>query len=417
MALKQKMARRVRRVQRKARAPVYDFYVKQNLFQIQPVGCFKVLPNETLKSLSLLGFARSELVKDSHMGCYMELYSFYVKNRQLGDEFISMIEDPDYDQSGLHETADDLPMFFKASVSNPGINYVRRTLNVVVEAWFRGGRRQSAGSALWNNVPIAGLRGQDFLSSLADPVTDDTDVDVDLDADSTITAAEVEEAIAKWKALRERGMVDLDYDNFLRSHGISRPHEAADVPELLGQRTFWTMPRRLVDPADGDYVAEWLYNPSVTFSEAKRFNEPGFVLTVAVFRPKLYRSTVTRPLFCDDKEQRDFPTGEELATGAYHLKEFAAGTGPLDGTTTAYQLDVTDELRYGGQFVNQAPTALDHTTPHPPADVDPVDYPGGGGIQNAFVDTTTPKDFFTFEGTIRPVILSQLPKDMTERTE
>ena len=61
------------------------------------------------------------------------------------------------------------------------------------------------------------------------------------------------------RELRDAGIVDVDYDDFLRSYGVSipkaeevdKPAETAYRPELLRFVRKWVYPSNVIDPTDG----------------------------------------------------------------------------------------------------------------------------------------------------------------------
>lgn len=358
-------------VKRQTRSPQHSFQLKTKPFQIQPFVIAPVLPGETLTNALIQSRVVTDpLLPPGLVGWWTEYYLFYVKLRDLDfhndptlavKDYETMVIDPTAGGSGLHDAA------AAWSYHNYGIDFTKACTDCVTEWYFRD-EGESASAATLDGVPLAQITGKSWLDSLT-PASDkrDKDVDMDLDSDGDITVQESMEARALWEAMREAGLEDMDYEDYLRTFG-TKPEGQSDVatspnnfkPELLRYSRNWTYPVNIVDPATGIPATAASWACAFRADKMRFFKEPGFVFGVTVTRPKTYVKEQDGALVgALDKMQYWLPA---LLHNNYEMafRNFDDAEGPLKdtftGTEASYWVDMRDLFIHGDQLINYDPT-------------------------------------------------------------
>lgn len=387
------------RKRRSSRRPTHPFDLRVKPFVIQPFCIAPVLPGETLKNaLFQIRAVTDPLASGNRLsGWHMETYWFYVKHRDMAgrDDYVDMMLDLNKDMSSYASTG---KAEINSANSSIGIAWTQACYERVVETYFRdeGEAWNASGTTYTINsqtMAIVKYNRSSWLDSLIDR-TDVDNVDVvveDADADTNVEASEIATAMAQWQHLRQYGLTNMSYEDYLRTYGVRTARTELHIPELLRYTREWTYPTNTIDPSSG------AASPAVSWSVRDRmdkdryFSEPGFIFAVMVFRPKgllanpagnmvewLNDAQAWLPaLLADDHESS--------------WKEFAAGTGPLPSNTDAYLVDMKDLFIHGDSFTNYStggapawslPTAAGNKSYVPYADVE------GAGTQVIFASDT-----------------------------
>jgi hypothetical protein len=346
----------VKSSKRISRYPQHRFYLETRPWQIQPFMIAPVLPGETMENALIQSRVVSDPLLSSLTGWFCEYYLFYCKHRDLAgrDDFEAMMLDPSTDLSSYRQTT-----AYDAQLYTPlgGIKWVEQCLERVVDQYFRDEAEEGQTFEI-DGMPAAWLGFDSFMQSgrnAADFSTAGSDLDVDLDANATITASEIEESMRQWQFLRQNQVVDMSYEDFLRSYGIKGP-EAADphTPELLRYVKKWTYPTNTVEPTTGAPSSAAVWSFQERADKNRFFTEPGFVFGVTIQRPKIYLSKQKgNAAALMDDAYRWLPAMLH-SDHAISWRQVDNGDGPFEDLTdvNGYYIDVRDLLIYGDQYVN-----------------------------------------------------------------
>lgn len=338
---------------RVARRPSFPFFIKQRPWELVPFLCAPVLPGETLKDGMFQSRVVTDPIKERLVGWWTEYYFFYVRLRDL--DFASDIEemmlDLDKDMSA-HATAASSLYFH-----NGGINWRKLCFEKVVAEYFRADDEALLQNSTGYDYPIASVDLSNVLDSAirdADFVVAD-DVDVDANADDTITASEIDKAMRMWQFQSANGLTDMDFDDYLRTYGVSVPKAESQKPELLRFVREWQYPSNTVDPGDGSAVSAVSWSVRDKISKDRFFKEPGFIIGVTVTRPKVYLANQTGSFTSQMTDALAWLPAIMSHDPRTSLKKFDEGTGsPLAGQAADYWVDMKDLFLYGEQFRNDA---------------------------------------------------------------
>lgn len=337
---------------RHTRAPSHNFYVEQDFWEIQPVAIAPVLPGETLSHMALQARCVTPNIKSRTVGWWCEFYTFYVRFRQLPNaaSFVAMQVDPSVTVSPSAA----LPSTYYAGV---GVNYMWECLQVITQEWFR---REGE---LWSSATIRAnrLAASINIDSLIDSLVDNTVL-----PDGGAVSGNVDDLTRAQMVLEYRRMLRemgsdggaVDYEEVLASYGVSIQKAAQrDRPELVRYVRDWTYPTNTVEPSTGvpSTVASWAIADRA--DKPRRFDDFGFLVTVACVRPKVYFSNQTSyGSTMLDRAQRWLPPNMDELGMEKSLAEFLTTQGPYGkasgGLTNGYWLDVRDLFNYGDQYLD-----------------------------------------------------------------
>lgn len=355
MAMMQaRQLRPVRSAGRRHRKPAHPFQIRHRPWQIQPMLIAPVLPGETMQNLLLQARVVTDPIKNPLIGWWIEYHFFYVKHRDLDERELltSMMLDPDVDTSSLNSAAK-VATYHGAST----VDWVQLCLNRVRDTYFRDEDELGTTYEI-DNIPIAHVGMQNWMDSLApeDKYGADVDVDLVVGVDDTIKASEVDAMMRMWELQRQSGLIDMSYEDFLATYGISSPREENHRPELIRSIRSWQYPSNTVEPTTGVPSSAVSWAVAERADKSRFFKEPGFILGVSIARPKVYfnnqhatmTSVMTNALTWLPAILSDDPNSS--------LFHSAAGALPLDDSTDGYWLDIKDLFLYGEQYLNFAVT-------------------------------------------------------------
>lgn len=387
------------RMSRKMRRPEHKFYLQIAPQCIVPFLAAPVVPGETLKNLLWQSRCISTPLNNNVMGWWLEHFFFYVKHRHLSTSSIytSMMLDLNTDVSS--ELASGTSTLYNHTVGD--MRTVERSYAAVVNEFFRGDGETSATAAgLLSGVAMARLRMPGWwdsmlpdtsLTTLAGGIADDSIGGATLDQ-----IGELGKALETWRALREMGVVNMEYDDWLRSFGVRIAAPQDDRPELIRYTREWQYPSNSVSvDATAQRVSSVLsWSITERADKDRYFKEPGIILGVVVARPKWLHA----------RQQ----AGVGLLSSAFGwLTPFTRGDYdqmlPVPGSS-GYVADVRDLYIHGDQFTYAQRGSLPTARIPWPAD-GRFAYPTATEINALFVDGAS--GFLRMDGVVNLSIASQ----------
>lgn len=392
------------RTGRKPRYPVHNWHVRAKPFVIQPTLIAPVLAGETMKNALIQSRVVSDPIKNPLIGWHYEWFLFYVKLTDLDarDTLTSMLINPETDISSIDDTSAQVDWYH----SGAGINYTQMCLKRVTEEYFRN---EGEAWDTWKvgNLPLASLNAKNWTDSLwtsAEYTAED--VTISTAGDNAFTMSELDKARIQWEVLQANNLMDMTYEDYLRSFGMAPAKEVSRVPELVKSIRTWTYPTNTVEPTTGVPSSAVSWSVQERADKDRFFKEPGFLFAVTVVRPKVYMelsgsasSLMTSAYSWLPAIMRDTPETSVLQIPETTGSPFGA-TAP-DGM----YVDIRDLLIYGDQFLNFAATATDANI---------VDLPVPATLQRRYVDNddivslfagTTPPSLVKHDGVCRFHIL------------
>lgn len=393
--------------QRVTRYPQHRWNIRAEAYQIQPICIAPVLPGETLKRAVFQSRVVSDPVKNSLIGWWTEYYWFYVKLRDLDgrDDFVDMLIDVDKDLSAYHEAAD--VKFYHAAASSDQIPWSKLCLKRVVEEYFRD-EGETWDTQKIGTIPIAQIMQKSWLDSTINDTnykSEDEIVTHTVGTPDTAVARDVEDAMTRWEFMRSVGMIEMDYEDFLKTFGVRVPDVEPHRPELIRYVREWSYPTNTVDPTDGSPTSALSWSIRERIDKDRFFKEHGFIFGCAVTRPKVYFSTQdAAAVTLMDTAFSWLPAimRDEPFTS---LKKVTAGQAPLKGNTDSYWVDVRDLLMYGDQFINFALSATDAGLVATPTVGLEKRYASEAQIDALFVDSAGGNNLIRQDGVISLAIL------------
>lgn len=354
-------------MRRTIRKPVHSFQLRTIPYTIQPFLLAPVLPGETLESLLLQARVVSDPVKHPLIGWWNEYYIFYVKHRDLTQraKFTDMMVNPTWDASAAPDVTDtgtSLFHYYNGQAAQKFINWSAHCLERVVDEFFRDEGEVSA-DHLIDGKPAAGITQTNWMDSVTTDAEYVASPDVDVegpDANATIQASEVERAMMMYAHLRESGLTQQTYEEYLATHGVNVPDpEVVYKPEVIRYVKNWSYPSNTVDPVTGTPSSALSWSVAERADKKRFFKEPGFIYGVTVKRPKVYLSGQKGNASAVLNDVYAWLPATLINRAHASMKKIAALKGPLSAVTVDYWVDVKDLLLYGDQFINFALTETD----------------------------------------------------------
>lgn len=374
------VAPQYQREARTTRRPQHKFNLRTYAYDIQPFMIAPVLPGETLQNIMLQAQCWSDPLHTEmkNIGWWKEYYFFYVKHRDLagfevatdglGKDLLDMFVTAESIAS--HQDADGNVYTY---CSAGAVDFTLECVKRITEEYFRDeGEAWDESTNATTGLPKASrhVRGRrDWSARMTlDADYEDRRVDLDLDADGTIYANELEQAFMEWAAMRDAGLVDMDYEDWMRTYGSRSVLPNADRvdhhrPELIAEVVDFTYPTNTVEPSTGAPSVAVGWRTAKRSNSRKRFAEPGWIIGITIQRPKIYMKRQTGAIAGFMQTRNTWiPAILNDQMDVSHL-QFAAGEGPVPtvggvGTEAAYWMDLRDLLNHGDQFVNYAITGV-----------------------------------------------------------
>ncbi len=348
------------------RSPNHPFGIRHEAYQLAPFFIAPVLPGETMKNFMVLSRIVSDPLKSKLLGWWYEKFIFYVKLRDLdahADTTIhaDMMLELDKDMSSTKSSSVSTFNYKWGSAGYTSMNYVSKCRNACIDAYFRD-EGEVASDHTIDSKPSAAINQKTWLDSVINDADYVTAADVDVDAlepGANIMASEIERAMRMWEFQRAHALIDISFEDYLKTFGEKTPAAIEHKPELLRHTKTWTFPTNTIDPTDGSPTSACVWTIQERIDKDIRFSEPGFVFGLALARPKVYLNKQIGSA-CDlmDDALNWLPAtlrGDAMSS----MKKVDALEGPLTDNTDDYWVDIKDLFLYGEQFVNFALTETD----------------------------------------------------------
>lgn len=405
---------------RKLRRPRHTFNLKSKPYEIVPFMIAPVLPGETMQSLLMQSRVVSDPIKNKLIGWHKEYYFFYVKHRSLVTRYSGMAAAL---QSMMLDTTTSLSSYIIPSNDasyysfKGAVNYVGACHYEVIKEYFRD-EDEDVTVASIENYPAAQIDHEAWWQNLkteASGTDDDELPGVDELEEEHILSSHTTE-YAQWELMRDHGLTDLTYEDYLRSYGVTIPKSEDEgdspderhKPELIRFVREWTYPTNTIDPADGSAASAAYWSVAERADKKRFFKEPGFIYGVTVARPKLYMGNFKGAAAGYlDNAYAWLPAvlqGHEYIS----LKECptSATDGILQNQTTDVWFDLRDLYLHGDQFVNHAMTAADNHGLGIPGDaLANLKYPTDALVESLFV--TAGSEYIREDGVVHLNVLGK----------
>jgi len=340
------------------RRPKHKFRLNAQPYAITPFMLAPVLPGETFTGMFVEAREVSQPVKSSIIGWSSEWFYFYVRIRDLDDSdtLDDLFTEPAASLSGLHEAAD-AKYYHRAN----SINYTRRALKRVTETYFRD-EGEAWNVATIDGYPAAQVKDQGWMDTLIDNTV--MPAGVGNPAVDPTTPGALDRMMDAYEYLRSMSLMDMEFEDYLRTFGVVVPKEVNRRPQLLHSWREFQYPSNTVEPTTGvpSAALSWVHK-SAYKGKPMMFKEPGFILGVHVLRPKLYFGRQYGALSHHLDQGLSWLPAIMRDSPETSLREFsggAGGNGPLSngtvGPTNGYWVDMRDLFLYGDQFTNAALT-------------------------------------------------------------
>lgn len=379
------------RSRRVPRTPTHSFVVSTKPFGIYPFMIAPVLPGETLKNLLLQTRVVTDPVVDPLIGWWTEYYFFYVKLRDLPAAVSAacetMILDPSATLSAVATSTDSAPEYFAPAAGNavPWTNYC---LQRVVECYFRDESEAYNNYAI-DGVPLAKLNERNWRDSLFSASEMPTGAVADAEDFSDFEAR-----YRTWMLLRQQQMIDMTFEDYLKTFGVNIGSEAKGKPELLRFVRDWAYPSNTIDPTNGAPTSAVSWSVAERADKDRFFTEPGFIFGVTVCRPKTYSSFQKQSAVCMLDNAFAWMPAILSEDPASSLRSFAsnASNSPLNGAyASEHILDIRDLYVHGDQFIRNGYTPLDiagkgHFLSHADDTHEGMQYPDSAYVPLLFAD-------------------------------
>lgn len=396
------------KTRRTIRSPFNSFYTSARPMQIVPAGIHPVLANETMTNFKFECRCVTDPLAAPLIGAAQEFYLFYVKLTDLvsvADAIKAMISTP-------------LTPYTNATAANAawyhnggGVNFTKLCYDRIIETYFRT-EQESTATAVLGDYNLASIRHPHTgpFGSIAEAanVTGLSDLG-DMTSSETLDAA-----LEAYDQLRDNGLINMSYEDYLRMVGIRTTSESDHEPELLWSDRQWSYPTNTVDPATGvpTTALSWVFEK--TTKTRKIFKEWGFLIMLSVFRPKFYRANQTGAVSHFYDRGVSWIPSVLNPNPATSIRIFTdnATDGPLAATQAAnYALDMADLLHYGDQFTNLSLAAASgRNLATLPLDATEARYVTSADVDAVFSGASKT---IRYDGYWKPSILSSVGADQT----
>lgn len=348
---------------RRLRNPQHRFHVDFKPWTLQPMCIAPVLPGETLKHSLIQARAVSKPLHNLARltGWWFEYWLFYVKHRDLDaairDQVSNFMINPAVNLNTLKTVAADAATY----TYNGAVNWLQLGMQRIVEEYFRE-QGEAWNAATLDTLPQVSIwsRGHsDWTDGLTLDSAKRTDY-LDVGLDDAANPSAFEEAWGHWAALREAGLVQMDYEDYIRTYGERAVREDEDSPnlhrpELIRYEREWQYPVNIVEPTTGVPATAIAWSIASRSDKAVRFTEPGFIMGFVTARPKVFSArqagyaagmldtpATWLPALTHDHYELAYKAFDEL-TGPFPTIQI---TGDVD-----YWVDTRDLFIHGDQFI------------------------------------------------------------------
>lgn len=352
---------------RVSRRPQHKFNLKLVPYEIQPFMLAPVLPGESLTNIMLQSQSWSDPLHSTmkNIGWWMNYNFFYVRHRDLPSEvrtlLAQMMLDPDTDISSIKSATTKPALYTYAGA----VDWMNLCLQHIVSEYFRDEGEDWNEAVGPNGLPLAAIYGRGTADAFERLTLEDEYEDrrVDLiDAEGHLYANDLATMQGHWMAMREAGLTEMDYEDFMKTYGSS-VREDEESPNLHRAEDIWslrefTYPTNTVEPTTGVPASAVGWRISKSGGKTIFADEPGFIIGLQYARPKVYlgfqRGSAAGAM---DSVRQWLPAVLHNQADLGHVYQ-GPETGPFphfwnetDGNV-GYWFDIRDLLAYGDQYVN-----------------------------------------------------------------
>lgn len=344
------------RTARVTRRPGHTFLLKQSPFQITPFLIAPVLPGETVKSIVMQSRVVTDPIKSPLAGWWLQYHVFYVKHRDLGDRdaLVNMALDPAGGSLTALNNVAHVPTYHYGGAPNFTVKCLQR----VVEEYFRDEGESWTSPNTGDSVsPFAQIATNDWTDSVK-PAASIVGTDLDPTNTDDVTTLQLENAMRAWEWYRAQGVTSMDYEDYLRTFGVSMPKQEMHRPELIRSWSEWQYPSNTVDPVTGAPSSAVSWGFAGRADKDIYCKEPGWIFGVSVVKPKIFKSKLKGSAASLMNNALLWFPAVMMDDPYTSLVTIPDNTGPIGDVTDAggHWVDVRDLLLYGDQFVNFAMT-------------------------------------------------------------
>ena len=412
-------ATNIKQVRRRPRRPQHKFNLKTKPYEIAPFMIAPVLPGETMQNLLLQSRVVSDPIKNRLVGWHKEYYYFYVSHLSLQDwdpdgNLRAMMLDPtvDMDALGYKLNANSEPLY----TYKEGMAFVGACTDLIVKEFFRDEDETTA--PVLDQYSAAQIDQEQWFNSfkLESATGDDTELPGVDEIEELDILPGFTTNYAQWEIMRDAGLVDMDYDDFIRSYGVDVPKKeevettdkAQHRPELIRFSRNWTYPTNHIDPTDGSATSAVSWSIAERADKRRFFKYPGFIVGVTVTRPKLYLGNQKGAAIGFLENAYTWLPAVLHGHVYTSIKEVldSATDGIFQNQLEDYWFDCKDLFLYGDQFINYTPDIPNTHAIGLPTAAGIIKYPTEAMMDSLFV--TAGSEYIREDGVTHLNILGKL---------
>ena len=343
---------------RSMRRPKHNFYVKGAPFQLIPTALAPVLAGDTLKSANLQFRGVTKALAEGLLGWHLDHFLFFVRIMDMADGETILATLIDENAGYLtHETESTVRY-------SSGVDWLNKAKLPIARHYFRD-YGESPTNYQTNGMPQVQTREASWFEHFIDQAS--------LPADDG-GLEDFENLWSKWQVLSRNRLTTQTYEEFLRAQGVEPPPNLREpdsdlqIPELVRHFKQWDYPNQVAQPDAGgnteaDTVNVMSWAGSDRADRSRRFNEPGFLVGLAVARCKTYLpiATDTQATIAQHGSVAGYmDSAKAWMPYVYNdepgesIRTQNAGSGPLTfdaSLTTPYAWDMRDLWLQGDQMV------------------------------------------------------------------
>ena len=330
--------------QRMMRRPNFPIIGTMKPFGLYPIWAHPVLPGETVSKINTRFRCVSQPVKHPLAGGWFEMWYCYVKFTDIDADLGQMFISDTYSSSGFTATADSERYFVK----NGNIDWIRLATERIHDRLFMD---EGETARTIDGVRKIRLDNKSWMQNMIFKPADE--------AVGTTDTFDMNQQMNSWMMMQQMSMSELDYESYLKQFGVQSVNVGEGVPEVLWYARKFVLPKNAVEPSTGSPASAFVWYEDVVLDKDKRFNEPGFLIALTAFRPKMYQKHISRSLIGDLWGFSDFYPVYTLDDPTASVKEIQANTSDVfhadhrtDAGTKDLLYDHKDLLMHGETFIN-----------------------------------------------------------------
>jgi len=368
------------KVKRHLRKPEFKFHLAtQRPYEIRPFMIHPVLMGETLKLLDWKSISRSDPLADRFLGAWLEQGFWYVKLRDLEEraEMEKFMTRQTVDWTNLNKTANAYRYH-----GGSGVDWVYACMERIVDEYFRHDGETIANHAdAVTGMPLARLHEMPHRAGVLDSMVKESTLEAATPDVAVGDMTDFQQSYLIWEAAMRDSMVQMTFEDFLAMGGVRPQLSESHIPEWIAFRKDWTLPKTGTDQNDGTTQSVWFWSMDGEQKKPKKFDEPGFIIGLQWYRPKVYisKQTSTQVAMLTEWVSWLPPHLRGMAySGLYKLTAHAEPFADLDvagDNSEGVYIDFMDLFNYGDQFTDLAPANLPGAVAVPTNTLDRKWYP------------------------------------------